>query len=83
MYNYNEYDEDYQVYVNKKLNVDIQMDRLDEYIKHWKMTLEDNDNKEEVKQIKQILTALDYAKYSLKQRRDWLVETELKRQGKV
>ena len=83
MHNYNEYNEDYQVYVNKKLNVDIQMDRLDEYIKHWKMTLEDNDNKEEVKQIKQILTALDYAKYSLKQRRDWLVETELKRQGKV
>ena len=83
MHNYNEYNEDYQVYVNKKLDVDIQMDRLDDYIKHWKMTLEDNDNKEEVKQIKQILTALDYAKYSLKQRRDWLVETELKRQGKV
>ena len=83
MHNYNEYDEDYQVYVNKKLDVDIQMDRLDDYIKHWKMTLEDNDNEEEVKQIKQILTALDYAKYSLKQRRDWLVETELKRQGKV
>ena len=82
-YEFNEYDEEYQDYVSKKIDIDIQVDRLNEYIRHWKMVLEDSNNEIEVKQVKQILTALEYAKYSLEQRRDYLVETELKREGKA
>ena len=57
MHHYNEYDEDYQAYVAKKLDIETQLKRINEYIQYWKM--KDDVNNET------LITALEYVVYNL------------------